>query len=180
MSPIYQFSPYARCVVSFRESSVDEPAAHALIAEYFGMRAETFPENLGEYRPTYPKASNFTPPAGVFLVVVDNGEDVGCGGIRALPVPERSPVPELVEGPTRYEIKHLWIQPRAQGRGLGRALIGELERRALAFGATEVVLDTNESLVAAGNLYRTSGYAVIPPYNENPNATHWFRKELVE
>jgi len=152
-------------VVSFRESSVDEPAALALIAEYFLMRAETYPETLGDYHPTYPHAANFTPPAGVFLVVVEDGEDVGCGGIKSL-------------SPTRYEIKHLWIQPRMQGRGLGRKLLEELERRALDFGATEVVLDTNESLVTAGNLYRTSGYLVIPPYNDNPNATHWFRKEL--
>jgi GNAT superfamily N-acetyltransferase len=159
-------------VVSFRDSSVDEPAAHALIAEYFGMRAETFPVNLGDYNSRFPQAPNFTPPAGVFLVVVEDGEDVGCGGVKRL----ASPVTEPVE--VRYEIKHLWIQPRMQGRGLGRKLLEELEQRAHDFGATEAVLDTNESLVAAGTLYRTSGYAEIPPYNDNTNATHWFRKAL--
>jgi GNAT superfamily N-acetyltransferase len=152
-------------VVSFRESSVDEPATHALIAEYFDMRAGTFPMDLGDYHAAFPQAAHFTPPAGVFLVVIEDGEDVGCGGIKSL-------------SPVRYEIKHLWIQPHMQGRGLGRKLLEELERRARDFGATEVVLDTNESLVAAGTLYRASGYEVIPPYNENPNATHWFRKEL--
>ncbi|TPW94776.1 PadR family transcriptional regulator, partial [Schumannella luteola] len=45
-------------------------------------------------------------------------------------------------------------------------------------GATEAVLDTNANLTAAGSLYRTSGYVEIPPYNDNPNATTWFRKEL--
>jgi GNAT superfamily N-acetyltransferase len=150
-------------VASYREASVDDPDAHALIAEYFDMRAETFP--TGDYSPVFPQASNFTPPAGVFLVVVEDGEDVGCGGIKRL-------------SPERYEIKHLWIQPRMQGRGLGKALLFELERRALAFGATEVVLDTNASLTAAGSLYRSNGYEEIPPYNENPNATTWFRKVL--
>jgi GNAT superfamily N-acetyltransferase len=150
-------------VVTFREASVDDPDAHALIAEYFGMRADTFP--TGDYAPVFPLATNFTPPAGVFLIVVDDGEDVGCGGTKRLT-------------PTRYEIKHLWIQPRRQGRGLGRALLNELERRARDFGATEVVLDTNASLLAAGSMYRSGGYKEIAPYNDNPNANHWFRKSL--
>jgi GNAT superfamily N-acetyltransferase len=152
-------------VTSFREASVDDPDAHALIAEYFDMRADTFP--TGDYSPVFPTAGNFTPPAGVFLIVVDDGEDVGCGGIKRV-------------APARFEVKHLWIQPRMQGRGLGRTLLKELERRALDFGATEVVLDTNASLTAAGGLYRSSGYEDIPPYNSNPNATNWYRKSLVD
>ena len=152
-------------MVNFREASVDEPAAHALIAEYFDMRAQTFPMNLGDYHAAFPRGANFTPPAGVFLVVVEDSEDIGCGGIKSL-------------SPDRYEIKHLWIQPRMQGRGLGRALLTELERRARDFRAVEVVLDTNASLVAAGSMYRSGGYDEIAPYNDNPNATHWFRKVL--
>ena len=152
-------------MASFRETSVDDPAAHALIAEYFDMRAETFPMDLGSYHAAFPAPANFTPPAGVFLVVVEDGADVGCGGIKAL-------------SPSRYEVKHLWVQPRMQGRRLGRALLEELERRAREFGATEVVLDTNASLEAAGNLYRSSGYENIEPYNDNPNATDWYRKAL--
>ena len=159
-------------MVSFREASVDEPTAHALIAEYFEMRAHTFPMDRGDYHAAFPSAVDFTPPAGVFLVVVDDSEDVGCGGIKRLVVPEP------VEGRVRYEIKHLWIQPRLQGRGLGRALLNELERRARDFGATEVVLDTNASLLAAGSMYRSGGYNEIAPYNDNPNATLWFRKSL--
>jgi GNAT superfamily N-acetyltransferase len=150
-------------VVSFREASVGDSDAHALIAEYFAMRAETFPS--GDYAPVYPQAQNFTPPAGVFLVVIAAGENIGCGGIKKL-------------APLRYEVKHLWIQPRMQGHGFGRALLTELERRARDFGATEVVLDTNSSLTAAGGMYRSGGYEDIPPYNENPNATNWFRKRL--
>jgi ribosomal protein S18 acetylase RimI-like enzyme len=157
-------------MVSFRPVAVDDPAAHALIAEYFDSRAETFPQALGLYQPTFPSPEQFVPPVGLFLILVDDTlpqdrMDVGCGGIRAL-------------GPTRFEIKHLWVQPRVQGRGFGRMLLTELEQRALAFGATEVVLDTNASLVAAGGLYRSSGYSEIDPYNDNPNATHWFGKEL--
>ncbi len=152
-------------MVTWRESAVDEPAAHALLAEYFGSRELSFPTNQGAYRIVFPDPAAFVPPAGVFLVVEHDGADVGCGGIRQL-------------SPTRYEVKHLWLQPHTRGLGLGRALLAELERRAAAFGATEVVLDTNASLEAAAGLYRSSGYVDIPPYNDNPNATNWYRKEL--
>lgn len=80
--------------------------------------------------------------------------------------------------PARGEIKHLWVRPAARGTGSGRALLLELERRAAGFGATEVVLDTNERLEAAQSLYRSSGYVDVEPYNDNPNATQWFRKHL--
>jgi ribosomal protein S18 acetylase RimI-like enzyme len=157
-------------MVSFRDADVNDVQAHELIADYFAMRAETFPPALGAYTPKFPESGDFTPPAGVFLVVVDdNGEAIGCGGVRRVASPADRP---------RLEIKHLWIDPRAQGRGLGRLLLTELERRALGLGATEVVLDTNASLVAAGALYRSSGYRNIAPYNDNPNATDWFFKSL--
>jgi GNAT superfamily N-acetyltransferase len=158
-------------VVSFRDADVDDPDAHALIADYFAMRAKTFPPELGEYTPKFPHARDFRPPVGVFLVVVDDdGTAIGCGGVRSVVTREAN------SDAARFEIKHLWIDPRAQGRGLGRLLLTELERRAGGLGATEFVLDTNASLVAAGNLYRSSGYRNIEPYNDNPNATDWFFK----
>jgi ribosomal protein S18 acetylase RimI-like enzyme len=66
-----------------------------------------------------------------------------------------------------------------RGRGWGSLLLAELEARARQFGATEMVLDTNSSLEAAGALYQRSGYEDVPPYNDNPNATNWYRKKLL-
>ena len=53
-----------------------------------------------------------------------------------------------------------------------------MENRAKDFGAAELVLDTNASLAAAGRLYQSSGYEDVPAYNDNPNATNWYRKLL--
>jgi GNAT superfamily N-acetyltransferase len=157
-------------MVSFRESATDDASAHELLAEYFAARAETFPPELGKYTTNFPEPKLFEGENGVFLVVEDIGlddepADVGCGGIKRL-------------GPTTMEVKHLYLRPFLRGRGLGRVVLAELERRAREFGATEVVLDTNASLTAAGALYRTSGYVDIEPYNDNPNATNWYRKDL--
>ena len=158
-------------MVSYREASVADDAALALLAEYFSSRAQEFPSSMGEYRTTFPDPDQFEPPDGVFLIVegedlAGDAADVGCGGIRRL------------GGEPRFEVKHLWVQPHARGSGLGWALLTELESRARAFGAAEVVLDTNASQEAAGRLYRRNGYLEVAPFNDNPNATHWFSKRL--
>ena len=157
-------------MVRFVETAVDADTAHGLLAEYFTSRTETFPGGASRYRTVFPSAPDFTPTRGVFLVVHDAEGAVGCGGIRHLDTGSG--------GTVRYEIKHLYLQPKTRGRGLGRMLLAELERLATQFGATELVLDTNASLEAAGGLYRSSGFVEIPPYNENPNATTWFLKPL--
>lgn len=175
----------------FRDVPVTDEAAHAVLAEYFAERAAGFP-SAGGYRTTFPVAEQFVPPTGVFLLVVDDSATdaaadadtdadadadadadtiIGCGGIRRLQPSDG------VDG-VRYEVKHLYLRPSARGLGAGRALLTELEERARAFGATEVVLDTNASLEAAGALYRRAGYVDVEPYNDNPNATNWYAKGL--
>lgn len=149
-------------MLRFVPTATDAPVADELLGEYFTSRELGMPG----YRAFRPDPALFIPPAGVFLVADVDDSAIGCGGIRML-------------GPDQAEVKHLWVRPAARGTGLGRALLVELERHAAEFGATEVVLDTNERLEAAQSLYRSSGYADIPPYNDNPNATHWFSKRLL-
>ncbi|HYI34541.1 MAG TPA: GNAT family N-acetyltransferase [Glaciibacter sp.] len=162
----------------FTPVSVTDVGALALLTQYFSDRESSFPSAQGTYRTTFPSPEEFVPPRGVFLLVSEDDTDtvgstvtyVGCGGIRR--------IEDDANASVRYEIKHLFLQPQARGRGWGRALLSELERRAQEFGADEVVLDTNSSLEAAGVLYLQSGYEDVPPYNDNPNATNWYRKRL--
>jgi GNAT superfamily N-acetyltransferase len=156
-------------MVNLEPVAVDRPRARELLTEYFQMRGEAFPAGQ-EYRPVFPEASVFLPPAGIFLVLVDDdGADAGCGGIR-----------RVADGPSgiRYEVKHLYLRPRTRGRGWGRLLLGALEEQAREWDAAEVVLDTHHTLEAAGGLYARSGYVAIEPYNDNPNATVWLGKAL--
>ncbi|WP_127472613.1 GNAT family N-acetyltransferase [Microbacterium sulfonylureivorans] len=157
-------------MASLRESPVDAPDAHELLAEYFRSRAVGFAAQDAVYTTTFPQPAAFVPPAGVFLVVEDeDGRPVGCGGIRLIP-----------DGPhgTRYEVKHLYLRPETRGRGWGRVLLDGLEARARQLGARELVLDTHHSLEAAGALYARSGFESIEPYNDNPNASRWYGKTL--
>ncbi len=150
--------------ITVRETGVADATATTLLAEYVAFRAASFP-GPGVYRAASPDPASFTGPGAAFLVAAVDGADAGCGGIRLL-------------APGRCEVKHLWVRPEFRGGGVGRALLAELERRAVDAGATELVLDTHHTLVEACALYRARGFREIPAYNDNPNATLWFAKAL--
>jgi len=153
---------------TFRIASPEDADALAVLDDYFTLRAAEFPG--GGYSPTYPTAAAFQAPDGVFLLLEHEGAILGCGGIRRAGMPD---------GETDvFEIKHVFLRPQTRGRGWGRLLLDELERRARGLGAGALVLDTHHTLEAAGHLYRSSGFAEIPRYNDNPNATRWYRKDL--
>lgn len=157
-------------MVALRPSAVDAPDAHALLAEYFQSREIGFAHQHVVYTTTFPDPAAFEPPAGVFVVVDDDeGMPVGCGGIRRIDDGARG---------ARYEVKHLYLRPETRGRGWGRLLLAELERRALDLGAVDLVLDTHHSLEAAGALYASSGFVGIERYNDNPNASRWYGKSI--
>jgi len=155
--------------VRFVPVSPADPATAALLDAYFAERSAGFAVP-GGYRVARPDPAAFLPPDGAFLRVDgDDGRPIGCGGLRRLADDEHG---------VRLEVKHLFLAPAARGRGLGSALLAELERRARELGAATLVLDTNRSLLAAGGLYRSAGFAPVPPYNDNPNATDWYAKRL--
>jgi len=111
-------------------------------------------------------AEEFAAPRGCFLIARLYGEPIGCGALHTLE-------------PGIGEIKRMWISPRARGLGLGRRLLGELERVAKKGRLRRIRLDTNGSLIEALQLYRASGYREIKRFNDNPYAEHWFEKNLV-
>ncbi len=173
-------------MLEWNRCDVDSTVAVSLLEEYFADRAAGFPGGPAAYRAHFPARFDFASNNGVFVIATEatSGDDsdgsmcndevgtaaLGCGGIRRLN--------SDTGGGVRFEVKHLYLRPHARGRGFGRALLAELEARAIQLGATELVLDTNASLTAAASLYRSAGFVATPPYNENPNATHWYAKKL--
>lgn len=66
---------------------------------------------------------------------------------------------------TQRRADHLWIEnvavaPQAQGRGIGRLLLADAERRAREAGLPELRLLTNAAFEANIRLYRLLGYSV--------------------
>ena len=159
-------------MLSFREQSVTSPESHSLLVDYFEARARDFPGGPAAYVTKFPDPTHFEADRGQFVTAHDSAMNsaIGCGGIRRLDA--------ATAATRRFEVKHLWVQPRARGLGVGRKLLVELERRASDAGATHLVLDTNASQREAESLYRSSGFVEVNPYNDNSNASLWFSKAL--
>ncbi len=107
----------------------------------------TGPDDAGE-------VDDFRLPGGVFLLARSAGAVVGCGAVRAL-------------GPGLGEIKRMWIDPAARGRGLGRRPLDALEDPARDLGYDRVPPDTHEGPGAGGGLYRAHRK---PHWREAPGA----------
>ena len=105
------------------------------------------------------------PPAGEFFVAFLHGKAIGCGAVK-----------HHRDRPA--EIKRMWIAPDARGLGLGRRLLERLEACALAGGARLARIETSAVLVEALSLYRSTGWAEVPAFNDEPFADHWFEKAL--
>ncbi|KTR40257.1 MULTISPECIES: GNAT family N-acetyltransferase [Curtobacterium] len=156
-----------------RSVPADAPEVDALLDAYLDEREATFPSAQGSYSRKRTPAVEFTAPDGVFVVAYETDGDatvpVGCGGLR------RIRTPQAVDDDVWFEVKHVYVSPDGRGRGVATAVMDALERAARDLGATSVVLDTNDSLVAAGAMYRSRGYQRVAAFNDNPNATAWYR-----
>ncbi|WIJ46435.1 GNAT family N-acetyltransferase [Curtobacterium citreum] len=152
-----------------RSVPADAPEVDALLDAYLDEREATFPSAQGSYSRKRTPAAEFVPPNGTFVVAYDDDRPVGCGGLRRI---------DDDGDDVRFEVKHVYVTPAGRGRGVATAVMGALEDAARGFGATSVVLDTNDSLVAAGAMYRGRGYERVAPFNENPNATAWYRRPV--
>jgi GNAT superfamily N-acetyltransferase len=153
-------------MLSFRACPVDEEPAASLVQ---GMRDELagMYDGLDLDHENMPKAgpAELAPPGGTFIVGIEDGVAVCCGGIKRLP-----------DG--ACEIKRMFVVPEARGRGIARALLVELERQAQELGYDVLRLDTGPLQVHAQRLYEGAGYAPIGNYNANPMASFFGEKRL--
>jgi len=153
-------------MLKFRPCPLDQEPAAALVQ---GMRDEiaALYDGLDLDGPDMPKAGvgELGPPDGTFVVGLEDTVPVCCGGIKRLP-----------DG--ACEIKKMFVVPAAQGRGVARALLGELERRARELGYTVARLDTGPRQTRARRLYERAGYVAIENFNANPVASFFGEKRL--
>jgi GNAT superfamily N-acetyltransferase len=140
-------------------------AARLLMAEYMDEIERRLGAPFDRARYPDPAPAELEPPRGMLLVVFDGDDPVACGAVRRL-------------GPDVAEIKRMYVAPRARGHGLGRTLLGELERGAAELGCRTVRLDTMAQMAEAGALYRSAGYEPIADYNGNPLAAVWMERAL--
>jgi DNA-binding MarR family transcriptional regulator len=152
--------------VDIRQVDPEHPDARRCLAAYvaeLNVRSEVpFDPAAGSTA----EPEELRPPRGVMLVAYLRGTAMGCGALK-----------HHVDG-SPSDIKRMWVHAGARGRGVGRRLLDELERRAAEHGDSAVRLETNALLVEAIALYRNAGFVEVEPFNEEPFADHWFRKGL--
>ncbi len=117
--------------------------------------------------PDMPRAGprELAPPGGTFLAGWHGEAPVCCGGFK-----------RLADG--ACEIKRMYVVPESRGRGVARALLGELEARAQALGYVIARLDSGDRQPHALALYASAGYREIPNFNANPSANYFAEKSL--
>jgi GNAT superfamily N-acetyltransferase len=138
-----------------RTSAYDDPHAVALIAQ---VQAEYVQMYGGpDTAPVDP--AEFAAPNGTFLVAYDPDDvPVAMGGWR------RHDSADTSWASPAAEIKRMYVAPQARGRGLARLVLAELERTAAQDGIHWLLLETGSRQPAAIALYRSAGYADVPPF----------------
>lgn len=102
--------------------------------------------------------------AEVLVAVDDDGAVVGCVTF----VPDASsPWAELVED-GEAAIRMLGVDPRAQGGGVGQALLDACLERARQLGRRAVFLHSTPWMPAAHHLYRKAGFVRVPERDWQP------------
>ena len=101
----------------------------------------------------------YAPPRGALLLAMQDGETIGCVGLRPL---------EDQDGHAIGEVKRLYVVPHARGARAGRALMDALLERARTLGYDTLKLDTLATMTSARALYASLGFRECAPYYRNP------------
>jgi GNAT superfamily N-acetyltransferase len=150
----------------FRRCRVDEQPAATLLQQMRDEMAGLY-DGLDLDASDMPKAgpAELGSSGGAFVVGFEDGVPVCCGGIKRLP-----------DG--ACEIKRMFVVDSARGRGVGRALLRELEHRARELGYAVARLDTGPRQTRVQRMYERAGYVPIENFNDNPVATFFGEKRL--
>ena len=148
-------------MIEVRREAPDGPAARALWGEYMALVRERLGQGFVPTEEIFATVADFD----VWLVLYEEGEPVGCGGLRGL-------------GPGVAEIKRMFVTAAARRRGHGRRLLEELEAIAAAAGRHRIRLYTTAALVEARALYETAGYRLASTHPQGKRTDHWLEKTL--
>ena len=156
----------ATATVEIRPLDPDHPDVRRCLAAYVAELNERSEVPFDPKVGSTAEPAEIRPPRGVTLVAYLRGTVMGCASLKHH------------AGESVSDIKRMWVHEGARGRGVGRRLLEELERRAAEHGDDAVQLETSALLVEAIALYRSAGFVEVEPFNTEPFADLWFRKAL--
>ena len=143
----------------------DYEAAGFLFLKYakelpIALDFQHFDEELQQLKNIYAVAE------GGIILCKENNNFIGCAGIRKF-------------NSETGELKRMWIDPSARGKGIGSRILNAAVALALNKNYKEIVLDTLDNMQPAIKLYRQAGFKEIEPYYFNPNKNALFFKKII-
>lgn len=120
-------------------------ASHALMEELFPPEDNFFLE-----------IDDLCVPEISFFVARDGDRTLGTGAV--------------VDKGDYGEVKSMFVSPDARGKGVGEALLSQLEATARAKGLKAMKLETGNLLHAAHRLYERAGFTRCGPFGDYPEA----------
>lgn len=87
------------------------------------------------------------------VIAYYQGQPVGCGCFKQF-------------DKTSVEVKRMYVTSEQRGKGIGAAILHELEKWAAELKVGTMVLETGNNQPEAIHLYGKMGYAVIPNYGQ--------------
>ena len=145
--------------VSPARSAIELTSAAALFRAYAkALPVDLAPQGFSQELKSLP--GPYAPPAGELLLAKRGDHVLGCIALKAL-------APQTAEIRVA-EIKRLFVRPQARGMGVAKALVTDVLKIAQERGYREVKLDTLPEMTAAVALYKSFGFAPIPPYGSHP------------
>jgi len=147
--------------------SADSPHNKECLALLTQLNSELSAKYPDELRGTSLIPEDLVTAGATFLVARREGHPVGCGAIRPF-------------NPGVAEVKRMFVVQEERGRGVGRAILENLETFAKNFGYSSIRLETGLKQPEAISLYQSAGYHRAPcyePYRENPMSV-CFEKKL--
>ncbi|MDP9861913.1 MULTISPECIES: GNAT family N-acetyltransferase [Streptosporangium] len=151
--------------VEVRHVSVRDPEVRPLLEDLHHEYTSRYGPNQELSR--YPDEQFAPAQGGAFLVLVEGGRTIAGGAFR------------------RYdeetaELKRIWTHPDHRRRGLGLAVVRELEREAGRQGYRRIYLTTGPRQPEAAGLYLAGGYVPLYDLGADPETVgpHPFEKVL--
>ena len=155
-APVSSASSVVSGLVIFpAESSAQVTLARELFLEYaeslgFSLCFQNFDQELAGL------PGDYAPPEGRLLLAESDGQLAGCVALHKL-------------SGQICEMKRLYLRQQFRGKGLGRALAGQIIAEARQVGYRRMRLDTVEPVMGdAVGMYRRIGFKEIAPYCDNP------------
>jgi len=159
--------------MTIREFKVADQENVAKLQDEFML--EFFPEFRSDPRQyqwnadIYHIDEHYSQRGGRFWVIEEDHEIVGFGGFRLV-------------SPTVAEIKRVRLRSSCRGKGLGKAIVETIEYYCREHKIAKILVDTDERLSIAKNMYARLGYVLIRKEEQTEGlrkfVTCFFEKDL--